>query len=289
MKALPFKIPKTERQSIRVQVDKGAHFYDNLHYHPEWQITVIIKGSGTLYIGSSFTHFHPGTVYMVGSNVAHLMKNTPAYFGDNSPGVEAVSLFFGMESLGKGFFEVPELRTTKYLLQEAARGILFQEPTQQKLYHSILSTLEVQGLDLIYTFIGILQDISQEEQYWFLNEHSLQLPPGEEAGQRLDRVFRYSFAEHSRKIKIEEVAQLVNLSVSQFCRYFKKHTGKTYVQFLNELRVEAACQQLMDRDCTVAEVAYRCGFQNLSNFNRQFRKVKGMAPRTYLQNLANAG
>jgi len=283
MKALPFKIPKTEQQSIRVQVDEGPHFYDKLHYHPEWQLTAVEEGRGTLYIGSSFTSFQEGSVFLVGSNVAHLMRNEPIYFEANSPQVRAVSLFFHQHSLGQDFFELPELLSVKEVLNNSDRGILFKPDLSKVLHQHILACQQQQGLERFQLFVQILGLISQKENFSYLNAHPINASRREVDGQRLDEVFQFSFNHFSRKIELQEVAQVANLSVSQFCRYFKTHTSKTYIQFLNELRIEAACQLLLKKERSVFEIAYQCGFQNLSNFNRQFKKIKGIPPAAFVK------
>ncbi|MCB9326937.1 MAG: helix-turn-helix transcriptional regulator [Lewinellaceae bacterium] len=278
MKPLPFKIPKTEATSFRIQVDEGPHFYDRLHYHPEWQLTAIQQGSGMLFLGNSFIRFQEGSVFLVGSNVPHLLKNDAVYFSENSPGVRATSIFFHKKSFGEGFFELPELLEIQQLLEASERGIWVLGEEKKKLSAQIESCLLMSGIDLFQNFLSLLGILCQTKTIQYLNEATFKPVFEEKDGQRLDHVFQYSFQHFAESIELAEVAAIANLSVSQFCRYFKLHTRKTYFGYLNELRIEAACKLLSEGKYSIAQVCYEVGFNNLSNFNRQFRKLKGITP-----------
>ena len=117
MKALSFNIPKTERQSFLLQLDDMPHFYDRLHYHPEWQITLITKSEGTLFVGNSVSRFEEGDILVIGSNVPHLLKNDEAYYQDLNLGAQSWSIFFGEDTFGADFLETPELQSIKKFLK----------------------------------------------------------------------------------------------------------------------------------------------------------------------------
>lgn len=278
MKPLPFKIPKTEASSFRLQVDDGPHFYDRLHYHPEWQLTAIDRGRGMLFLGNSFTRFEEGSVFLVGSNVPHLLKNDTEYFEPESPGARATSIFFHRRSFGDGFFDLPEMREVDQLLMDASRGIWIMGKERGILQTKIESCLDLKGIDLFQEFLSILGLMCKAGNHRFLNETSLQAAGEEKDGERLDRVFQYSFQHYNQDIELSEVAAIANFSVSQFCRYFKLHTRKTYFEYLTELRMEAACKLLADPNQNIAQICYAVGFNNLSHFNRKFKKIKGMTP-----------
>ncbi len=276
MKPLPFKIPKTTSSSFRIQVDEGPHFYDRLHYHPEWQLSFIQQGEGVLYLGHSFQRFSPGSIFLVGSNVPHLLQCDAGYYKTASPGVYAISLFFHQSSFGEGFFQLPELKAIADLLEAAQRGIFLTE--HASLEAKIVDCLALQGVALFRQFLDIFDELSTYPKLQYLNEQHRPIVLKEVDGHRLNEVFQYTFRHFAEPISLEAIAHLANLSVSQFCRYFKLHTGKTYVDFLNELRIEEACKRLAEQDLTIAEVAHLVGFNNLSNFNRQFKRRKGLAP-----------
>lgn len=281
MKPIPFRLPKTAQTSFRVQVDEGQHFYDRLHYHPEWQLTAIHQGRGVFLVGNSFTAFQEGDVFLIGSNVPHLIKNDAVYYSENSPEVYAISIFFHANAFGQGFFDLPELSAVKFLLQQSQRGIQLIGKGRELFRQRITDCLHLSGISRLQHFISILADLSETKALVFLNAAAYTYSSKEEDGHRLNAVFQYSIQHLASKIELEQVANLANLSVSQFCRYFKLHTRKTYMQFLNELRVETACKLLHTEVHTIAQVSYEVGFNNLSNFNRQFKKIKGFSPSDY--------
>jgi AraC-like DNA-binding protein len=278
MKPLPFKLPKTEATSFRLQVDEGRHFYDRLHYHPEWQLTAIERGKGMLFLGNSFIRFEEGSVFMAGSNVPHLLKNDHEYFGPDSPGVRATSIFFHRQSFGEGFFDMPEMTAVDHLLRASDRGIWILGHDRKVLQSGIESCLNLQGIDLFQKFLSLLSILCKSSEIKHLNEATFQTFIEEKDGQRLNNVFQYSFQHFGRNIELAEVAAVANFSISQFCRYFKLRTRKTYFEYLAELRIEAACKLLFDRRQSIAQICYEVGFNNLSHFNRKFKQLKGMTP-----------
>jgi AraC-like DNA-binding protein len=277
MKPIPFKVPKSRQYSLRVQIDDGPHFYDQLHYHPEYQITAIQQGKGILYAGNGMVHFQEGDVFMIGANVPHLLKNAPLYFSEASPEVYAVSLFFDEHSFGRGFFDIHELQKLKQLLTDSKRVI---KVTQSSIFDHLLQMQERAEEAIIIHFLQILSDLSEASKK-YINSDYYQLSIQESVGKRLNDIISYSFEHLQEPIRIEDVADIAHLSRSQFSRYFKLHTGKTFIQFLNELRVESACNLLLNEHYTIEQICYEVGFQNLSNFNRQFRKSKGLTPSAY--------
>jgi len=125
-KAIPFKIPTGGNKSVKVQIDDGAHFYDKLHYHPEIQITAIIRGSGILYGGNNMVNFQEGDLFVFGANIPHVFKNSLNYYAENSPGVLSFSLFFDVEDFGNGILQTQDMSNVKQLLSQATRGITFR-------------------------------------------------------------------------------------------------------------------------------------------------------------------
>ncbi len=289
MKPLPFKLPKTEAASFRLQVDEGEYFYDRLHYHPEWQLTAIDQGKGMLFLGNSFMRFEEGSVFLVGSNVPHLLKNDNEFFETESPGVRAVSIFFHRQSFGKGFFDMPEMKAVDRLLKDADRGIWILGDDRKVLQTGIESCLNIKGIDLFQKFLSLLSILCKTTNIKHLNEATFATAIEEKDGQRLNDVFQYSFQHFSRHIELAEVAAIANFSVSQFCRYFKLHTRKTYFEYLTELRIEAACKLLPDRQQSIAQICYEVGFNNLSHFNRKFKKLKGMTPSQFRKTFERVG
>jgi len=281
MKPIPFKIPKTQDSSFHVQVDEAEDFYDRLHEHPEWQITAIHKGEGVLFAGNSTSPFQAGDVFILGSDMPHLLKNDPNSLPGTTKGVCSTSLFFHIHSFGKDFFELPELQQVKAFLKQSQRGIIFTGPNKVQVHKKISRCIELKGLSLFVELLSILEWMLKHKAFRFINPETYFPLHDEKNENRINQIINHSIQHLQTEISLTEIAKVANLSVSQFCRYFKLHTQKTYIQFLNELRIETACSHLQKYDHTVERIAYDVGFQNLSHFNRQFKKVKRMTPSLY--------
>ena len=278
MKAIPFKIVKSEEDSLFVQIDAGPGFYDKLHYHPEWQITAIKRGEGILFVGNSFIEFQAGDIFFIGSNTPHLIRNNGQNGDQSNADVRAISLFFHKQSFGDSFFELPQMKSIRQLLNESQRGIKFYGKSNVELFQLMCLCEYRKDVDLFETFFGILNKMIKTKTLKLINETPAKIKLEEIHGQRMNAVFSYTLQGLSGHLSIKEVAKKANLSVSQFSRFFKIHTRKTYIQFVNELRVETACSMLRSSHQPIARIASDVGFKNLSNFNRQFRKIKKISP-----------
>lgn len=281
MKALPFRIPKNTTSSFRIQIDQEPYFYDHLHYHPEWQITLIEKGSGTLFIGDGIHRFQPGDLFMIGSNLPHLLKSDELYYTEDSPGTYALSLFFDKNSFGEGFFELPELHRVQEFLEETSRGIRFLSPGLKDLQEKMRNIRQERGFQQLLDLFQMLENLSNWKNKVYLSHASFTEAQKESDGNRLNDVFQHSLKHYSRNISLEEIAGIANMSIPAFCRYFKLHTRKPYIRFLNEVRIHIACQHLKETHLNISEICFEVGFQNLSNFNRQFKKIMHLTPSDY--------
>ena len=284
MKPIPFKIPKSNQKGLLVQVDELPYFYSQLHYHPEYQITAIEKGQGIFYAGNTMSAFKALDIFIIGPNVPHLLKCADCYYSESSPGVKGISLFFDEMSFGKYFFDIKEMEGLKQFLKTSNRIIKISGATHKSIYDKIIGTPFLQNEQLIIAFLEILS-LGNKAQKVLLNSYQYNLTLSADDGGRLDKVLAYTFKNFKETISIEEIAKVAFLSRSQFSAFFKLHTGKTYIQFLNELRVENACILLKDQDYTVEQVCYEVGFQNVSNFTRQFKKVKNSTPSGYRKSM----
>ena len=277
---IPFKISKSDNHALLVQVDEAPYFYSKLHYHPEFQITAIMRGDGVLYAGNNMLAFAEKDIFFIGSNVPHLLKCSDIYHSKKSKGVKGVSLFFDKYSFGKQFFEIKELQGLQKLLNLSNRVIKVSGKLKTTIFHKIDSIQTVQNEQLIITFLEILSLLRKAEKI-FINTEQYNLILDNNEGGRLNDVLDYTFKNYNQEITIDQVSKIAYLSRSQFSYFFKLHTGKTYIKFLNDLRIENACILLNNHNGTIEQICYEVGFQNVSNFTRQFKKSKGITPSHY--------
>ncbi|WP_435623084.1 AraC family transcriptional regulator [Flagellimonas sp.] len=278
--AIPFKISKSANHALLVQNDAGPHFYDRLHYHEDYQLIAIIKGEGILYAGNGTTPFAEGDVFMIGSNVSHLFKSDTRYFAKNSPGIKGISLFFNYNSFGTDFFNIREMQNLKELLNNSSKGIKVAKKSKKQLYGLITTLPSLEQEKRIIAFLEILSAFdSCEKEY--INESLQPRNFTSEQNERLHKILDFSFEHFKEDITIEKIADLAHLSRAQFSHFFKLHTGKTYIQFLNELRIENACVLLKNNQYSVEYICYEVGFRNMSNFLRHFKRQKQTTPVQY--------
>ena len=286
MKALSFKIPKTGETSFNVQIDENVHFYDRLHLHPELQITLIEKSHGTLFVGDSISTFHPGDLFIIGPNIPHALKNDTSYYQDKDLVAKSISIFFSKEAFGDNFFQLPELSKINEFLNHAEKGLrVLGENIELK--EMILKIEKQKGFNRLLLLFSILQNLANHKNLESLSRISFSATSNELQSEKISRVFQFIMDNYHRPIKLEEAAEITNLSVSAFCRYFKLRTRSTFSRFLNEIRVSTACKQLIESEYSVSEICYQVGFNNISNFNRQFKIITGFTPSQYLSKHRN--
>ena len=288
MKVLPFKIPKTKRESFRVQIDDMTHFYDTLHNHAEIQITLLVKSEGTLICGDYVGNFNEGDLFIIGANQPHVFRNNKEYYDEEiSKGAYAISLFFDRNSFGGEFFTLPEVELLQSFLNKTQRGLKFSPQVRDKIKPIMFSIDHHNGLDRFIQLLKILQILAETADYTFLASANEMKHYDEAEGQRMNRIFQFTMKEYYRDITLEEVANLASMTPNAFCRYFKMRTRKTYINFLNEIRIANACKLLKNKEFTVAQACYQSGFNNLSHFNRNFKKIHGTSPSIYAKRTVN--
>jgi len=272
MKVLPFKIPKPENDTLVVQEDRAAILYDKLHQHQEIQISLIKKGEGSFIIGDYVGEFSQGDVFIIGENLPHVFHNDPTE-GE----VHMISLFFMKSSYGDHFFNLPEFKSLDPLFQASNMGIQLQDPSE-KLAHSMERITLASKLNRFISFMEILQAISKETMVT-LSSAIHRKTYGEEEGKRMRDIFEFSINNFDQNISLNQVADIANMTPNAFCRYFKQRTNKTYMNFLLDIRIGNACKLLAKKtDLSIAEISYKSGFNNLTNFNRKFKSIKGITP-----------
>ena len=286
MKVLSFKIPKTSETSFNVQIDEVPHFYDRLHLHPELQITLIQRSHGTLFVGDSISTFREGDLFIIGPNLPHALKNDAIFYHDEKLAAKSISIFFSKKSFGNTFFELPELSKINAFLNKAERGVKVLGENQ-RIKEKVLKINTLKGFDRLLLLFSILQDLANHKHMDSLSRISFSANSNELQSEKISRVFQFVMDNYHRPIKLEEAAAITNLSVSAFCRYFKLRTRITFSRFLNEIRISTACKLLIESDYSVSEICYQVGFNNISNFNRQFKKITGFTPSKYLSKHRN--
>ena len=266
MKVLPFKIPKPNDDALIYQEDHEYVFYDKYHQHEEIQLSYIARGSGTLIVADSINGYKEGDILVLGSELPHVFKSEPS-----DARSLMLSFFFTENSFGTNFFELEEMKAVRPFFKRAMKG--FKISSHE--YHSAFLALKKQNkLERFLCLIKLLKALSISECIQ-LSSFVYQKQYSDNEGKRMSDVMEFTMNNYKCQITLDEVASVANLTKNAFCKYFKKRTNKSYFSFLNELRLENACKLLAaNNEILIVEIAEQCGFQNISNFNRQFKKLK---------------
>ena len=276
------KVSSEDKQVIKIMKVKESHFYPLWHFHPESEIMLLEKSTGTQYVGDAIENFQVGDVVLLGSNIPHLWRNSKEYFVENSQlSAEATVVYFREDRLGPDFYDLPEMADVKKLLKTARNGVKFSGKNKPILRKKIYEIVNTEGLDRIVGLLSLLNYMATNCDYQPISSLGYSPRIDESDFNRFNKVSAYLMNNFSKKIELSEIASVANLSPTSFCRYFKSRTNKTFVGFLNEIRVGYACKLLMEKDKNASEICYASGFNNLTNFNIQFRKVKNLTPLEY--------
>ncbi|MFD2725179.1 AraC family transcriptional regulator [Hyunsoonleella rubra] len=273
MKVLPFKIPKPELNAVVFQEDRGATFFGKLHQHEEIQISLILSGEGNLIVGDTINRYKVGDILVIGSNIPHVFNSDT----QKKKQSRMFTIFFSKQLLGDAFFKLNELREVSNFFKRSEYGFKINSKKRWAT-DLILKTETASQLERLIILMQLLK-IGSEARYTSLSTFIYAKAYSDNEGNRMRDVFEYTMAHYKTTITLETIANVANMTKNAFCKYFKKRTNKTYITFLNEIRVEHATRLLEQQtDLPIVEIAELSGFQNLSNFNRQYKRVKGYAP-----------
>ncbi|MCZ4245091.1 AraC family transcriptional regulator [Pedobacter punctiformis] len=280
MKAINFVLQSASDNSIIVQEDLLPKFYNYLHYHKEYQITLIIKGEGNVIVGNYNQSFKAGDIYFIGPNQPHIFNSVNA----ESDGIHAVHLFFDLDKL-TNLLNLPEMEGVKKIIESSLKGL--QVPAKQRFLISeyILNIKKSDGLDRLINLIKIFQYCEKNiKDFKSLSTGFVKHNIPETENFRLNEVHQYTLEHYCEDISLEKVASIACITLHAFCKFYKKHTRKTYYTFLNEVRINEACKKIINSDFEhLSDIAYATGFNSIITFNRVFKKITAMSPRDYLR------
>jgi AraC-like DNA-binding protein len=277
MKARIERISTGGEASFLCRRRTDARFDFLWHFHPEIELTLIVGSRGRRFVGDSIEPYQDGDLVLLGPDLPHTWHSDPGRKGRH----EALFCQFSRDFLGPAFLESPELAGVSRLLARSARGLSFSGRTQKAVARRLEGLGGKEGLPRLAELLGILDELARSREARPLSGR-LYVPALRRGdAERIDRVCRYLNERCRDRVSLAEAAGVAHLSIPAFGRLFRRTTGKTLVDYLNELRTGLACRELIETERPVSEIAFDSGFSNLSNFNRRFRTLKGLSPREY--------
>jgi len=243
------------------------------HYHPEYELTYIVQGRGYRIVGNSYEYFCAGDLVLLGSNLPHTWSSTL----DDDADSEAIVIQFSKDFISP-FLQLTESTLIKNMLETSVRGVSFE--ATETIVSKIVGLTESKGVDRILDLLSILDDLSTKQNK-LIAPNTFHNLVSKKSEMRINKVCLFIQNYFCNKIALKEVADLIYLTESNFCKFFKKATGKTYSDYLNELRINEACRLLVQSEKTISQISFECGFETLSYFNRVFLNKVGATPSNY--------
>ena len=278
MKPILKKVESQSEEAFVAKIDQFSQFYNKWHFHPELELTHIVKGRGTRFIGDHIEYFENGDLILVGSNLPHVWKNQ----NDDSELAVAQVVQFLPSFLGNDMVRKIEFKNVQNLIAQSTYGLKIVGITKDQvlLYLDVLFNAK-NSLDRLITLIRILDLLGTSSDLIPMSKCLFMVKVDKQNVDRLNQVIDYTITNFAARITREDIASLSNMSVSNFCKYFKGRMKKTYVQYLTEVRIGMSCKLLIENKLSVHQIAFESGFVNMSNFNRAFKLTKQMTPLSY--------
>jgi AraC-like DNA-binding protein len=282
MKPAVHKVEIPGSKAFVVHYLDDTFFDTNWHFHSEYQLFVVLEGTGTRFIGDNISHFQEGDMVFTGPNIPHLWRNDDIYFHkENNLRVHGVVVYFPENFLGDAILKKDEMHGVRALFEKGRRGLAFHGQTNQEVTWMLKELLELKGVESIVKLLNILNALAESTEYQYISSVGYTNTSKEVDKDRMSDVYNYIMLNFKKNIMLEEVAEIASMSATSFSRYFKARTNKSFSSFVSELRIGYACKQLMEDKNTIAQICYECGYNTLSNFNKQFKEHMYKTPFEY--------
>jgi len=272
---LPYHLPQPEN-SFRVFVKTDAGIGAPLHFHPEYEINLVIKSNGIRHVGNNIDHFEEGDLILLAPNIPHCWKRSM----ETKRPYSSLVIQWKDDLLGKAWRFTPEFEDIRRLLELSGRGIKFDKYIGNEIRDKQSDLLMRPPFEKLITFLQLLNDLARTNEFKILSDQELSLN-NQLHSSRMDTVYQFIRDRYAEKITLAKVAALVNMSEGAFSRFFSQATKKPFFSFLNEYRITMACKLLMETDMRANEIGYACGYECPQFFYRQFTKYAKCAPQAY--------
>jgi AraC-like DNA-binding protein len=263
---------------------KETNPFSQWHHHPEYELVLITKGRGKRMVGDHITRFEENDLVFVGTYTPHEWLCDPEYFStsDGFRG-EGIVIQFLHDFLGEKFFEIPENTNLKKFLEGSSRGYEFFGESKEKIRSIMLKMTNMNDFDRLHALFSVFKIFSVTKDYKILSSPSFLEPYYLNENEPIQKALKFILQNFHKQILIKDLLEVTNMSTSSFCTTFKNTYRMTFKDYLLSVRVGYACKLLTDSSQSISRAAYKSGFENISNFNRQFKKIKGITPSQFLK------
>ena len=260
----------------------GPFFNPKWHFHPEFQISFIAQGKGTRFVGDHVQTFKEGDLTLTGPNLPHLWRSDEAYFNpDSKLSTRGMVIYFDHELLSESLLDKEEFYKVNKLVENSVRGMEFYGETRNRINKLLPKIAEEKGFKRIIKLLEIIDLLANSGDYNLLSSPGYTNVSKGHDVEKMRAVYDYVMRNFKSKIALEDIATMLNMTTTSFCRYFKPRANKTFSRFVNEIRIGHARKLLLEDNFNISQISYECGFLTLSNFNRQFKSIAKMSPHEY--------
>ncbi len=283
LKSIHREITPLSNEDSFLVFDRVKDFFDYpVHFHPELELNFISNGKGIRRIvGDSIEEIDDLELVLVGSNLFHGWEQHQCI----QKNIHEITIQFHNDLFNSAFLGRRIMKPIKDLFDKSAHGILFSEEVTHAMTPRLLKVSKLSGIDYFMELFSILYDLATSRNQRLLSTTTIHLENFEH-NNKLKKLYDYVQENYPSKMTLQEVADIMNMSSVSFNRFIKKRTGKTFVEYVNEVRIGYASKWLIERDLSISEIAFMCGFNSIANFNRVFRKNKGSTPSQYRQHFS---
>jgi AraC-like DNA-binding protein len=272
--------------------DKSFIFYNKnepfakWHNHPEYELVLITKGWGRRSIGDDLDRFEPGNLAFIGPYVPHeYICDEDCHKDPDNIQSECVVIQFDHTFLGEQFFQLPENKPLLKILSDAKHGIKLKKESQKKIAAVMSKMVNMNDTERLYSLFNIFCIFSKMPEYELLSSPNFVTTFLSDENKIMNKVVQHMMQNFQKNIKVKDLLSIAHMSNTSFCNLFKSTYRMTFKDYLLKIRIGYSCHQLMENNKSISEIAYNSGFDNLSNFNRQFKKIKKITPKEYLSKL----
>lgn len=278
VKAVLEKLDQDITSSFLFRKFELSAFDAPFHFHPEFELTHIKKGEGQRYVGTQVEDFEADDLVFLGSNLPHCWISKPV---PENQTVEATVVQFKRDFLGEGFLELPEMQKIKDLFTVSNAGLKISGKGKIEILTEMELLEEKDEYQKLLSLMKILGILASSNELVPIDRSFSSLKHSNNETIRFQRVFAYLIEHYREEITLKKIAEVAHLSPTSFCRYFKTITGKTFLEIINEYRIQYACQLLKKNELSVSQIAFESGFNDVPYFNKLFKKMKGVSPLGY--------
>ena len=275
-------LPKEKDESFVVKDFDYNYYPTPWHYHPEYEIVLVTESTGKRFIGDHICDFEPGNLAFIGPNIPHTYKNDKKYYTKHSKlRAKSIVIHFTEASLGEDMLLLPETSLIKKLFQNSRQGLEIKGRANELISKKLFEIVNLSGLKRRLCLLDIIVTMAEANDLKPITQWPM-VGFNEKEHNRLWAVFNWSVNNFENEITLEQAAEVAQMNENAFSRFFSKRTRKTFSGFIQELRLQKAAKLLIENDgMSVTQICYDCGYNNLSNFNRQFLQYYKMSPMKY--------